>query len=188
MRQPDTRFWWLLAAISGVIYPALVYYYIDKAPPAFFGLIALGLIGGRIIITGRKAEDRFWLPVLAIAGATMTMVLFIDSRLAVKIYPILMSLSVASVFALSLRYPPTVIERLARIREPNLPLSGITYTRRVTIVWVAFLIANAGISLITALWGTLAQWTLWNGLLSYLAMGMLFAGEWVIRQWVRAWL
>ena len=99
----------------------------------------------------------------------MTMFLFVDAHLAVKIYPILMSLSVASVFALSLRYPPTVIERLARIREPELSPAGITYTRKVTIVWVVFLIANAGVSLITALWGTLAQWTLWNGLLSYLA-------------------
>ncbi len=116
MRRPDARSWWLLAAIGGVIYPALVYYYFDKMPPAFFCLIALGLIGTRIIVTGRRAEGHFWLPVLLVAGATMTMVLFIDARLAVKIYPILMSLSVASVFALSLRHPPTVIERLARIR------------------------------------------------------------------------
>jgi uncharacterized membrane protein len=186
MRRPDAKSWWLLAAIGGIIYPALVYYYFDKAPPAFFCLIALGLIGARIIVTGRRAEGHFWLPVLLVAGATMTMVLFIDARLAVKIYPILMSLSVASVFALSLRYPPTVIERLARIREPDLSSAGITYTRKVTIVWVVFLIANAGVSLITALWGTLAQWTLWNGLLSYLAMGTLFAGEWIVRRWVRA--
>jgi uncharacterized membrane protein len=28
-----------------------------------------------------------------------------------------------------------------------------------------------------------AAWALYNGLLSYLAMGALFAGEWLYRRW-----
>ena len=52
-------------------------------------------------------------------------------------------------------------------------------------VWVAFLLCNALISLATAVWGTRAQWALWNGLLSYLAMGTLFTVEYAVRRVVR---
>ena len=95
------------------------------------------------------------------------------------------SLATATIFAASLKYPPTIIERIARLTDPNLPPTGIAYTRQVTIVWVAFLLTNATISLWTALWGTLDQWALWNGLLSYLAMGTLFAGEYLVRRLIR---
>ncbi|HLN22604.1 MAG TPA: hypothetical protein VK558_01320, partial [Patescibacteria group bacterium] len=105
--------------------------------------------------------------------------------LAVKAYPVAVSLAVAGVFGLSLVYPPTVVERLARLSEPDLPPQGVAYTRKVTLVWVLFLLANAGVSTATALWGSLAQWTLWNGLLSYVAMGTLFAAEFMIRRRVR---
>jgi len=103
----------------------------------------------------------------------------------VKAYPVAVSLAAAAVFALSLHFPPPVIERIARLTEPDLPPKGVAYTRRVTEVWVGFLLLNASISAATAVWGSLDQWTLWNGLLSYLAMGALFAGEFVVRQRVR---
>jgi len=31
----------------------------------------------------------------------------------------------------------------------------------------------------------MALWTLWNGLLSYLLIGLLMAGEWLVRQRIR---
>ena len=67
------------------------------------------------------------------------------------------SLAVATIFAASLRFPPTVIERIARLTEPDLPPEGVIYTRKVTVVWVAFLLVNAAISLWTALCGSLEQ-------------------------------
>ncbi len=91
----------------------------------------------------------------------------------------------AAVFGLSLLFPPTIVERIARITEPNLPPGGVVYTRRVTAIWAVFLLFNAVVSAATALWGTLAQWTLWNGLISYLLMGTLFAGELIVRRAVR---
>ena len=111
--------------------------------------------------------------------------LFLNARLAVQAYPVVVSLSVAAIFGFSLLFPPTLVERIARLTEHDLPPSGVIYTRKVTAIWTVFLIANAGVSAVTALWGTLAQWTLWNGLLSYLLMGTLFIGEWLVRKRVR---
>jgi len=78
-----------------------------------------------------------------------------------------------------------MIERFARIREPDLSLGGQIYTRRVTQVWTGFLVANSAIAAATAVWGTVEQWTLWNGLISYLLMGGLFIGEIALRRFVR---
>ena len=35
------------------------------------------------------------------------------------------------------------------------------------------------------LWAPLSWWALYTGLISYLLMGLLFAGEWLVRQRVR---
>ena len=74
-----------------------------------------------------------------------------------------------------------MIERFARIREPNLPMRAISYTRRVTQVWCIFFFVNGAIALVTALWASPATWTLYNGLIAYVMMGLLFAGEYVVR-------
>ena len=91
-----------------------------------------------------------------------------------------------AVFAISLRYPPSAIERLARLQEPDLPESGVRYTRRVTQVWCGFFIVNGSIALATVLWASDAAWALYNGLIAYLLMGLLFAAEWLVRRRVRA--
>jgi uncharacterized membrane protein len=86
------------------------------------------------------------------------------------------------IFAGSLFYPPSVVERLARLQQPDLTPQGIRYTRRVTQVWCGFFIINGSIALVTALWSSFEWWSLYNGLIAYLLMGLLFAGEYLIRR------
>ena len=102
---------------------------------------------------------------------------------ALQSYPILLSLGLFCVFGYSLVRPPTVVERIARLREPDLPQDAIPYLRGVTLVWLVFFLANAAVSAATALSGSLELWTLYNGFLSYLIMGALFAGELVVRRY-----
>ena len=103
----------------------------------------------------------------------------------VLFYPVLMNWAMAMIFGLSLIFPPPIIERLARLREPDLNEIGMRYTRTVTKVWFGFLVLNMSLSCATALWGNIALWTLYNGCLSYVFMGLLFAGEWMVRRRVR---
>lgn len=42
------------------------------------------------------------------------------------------------------------------------------------------------LSLATALWADNAVWTAYNGCISYLLMGALFGGEWLVRQRVKS--
>ena len=75
-----------------------------------------------------------------------------------------------------------LVERLARLRDPNLPPSGVRYTRVVTRVWCGFFIFNGSVALFTVLRGDMHLWTLWNGMIAYILMGTLMAGEWLVRQ------
>jgi uncharacterized membrane protein len=44
---------------------------------------------------------------------------------------------------------------------------------------------NGVVSAALTLWAPLAWWTLYNGLLVYFIMGVLFAGEWLLRRRLR---
>jgi uncharacterized membrane protein len=181
MRRPNRSPWLSLAIAGGIAYPFLVYLGLSRLPPGVIVLAGLALIGVRMAAMP-SAANAF---ALLAAGTALTGLLLLTPERAVLAYPIVISLATATIFSLSLVRPPTVIERIARLREPGLPAAGIAYCRKVTAVWALFLIGNAMVSAATALWGTIAQWTLWNGLISYLLMGLLFGGEMAVRRTVR---
>ncbi|WP_239952493.1 hypothetical protein [Pantoea sp. Z09] len=100
-------------------------------------------------------------------------------------YPVLVNLLLLMLFAGSLRGSMPLVERIARLREPDLSPQGIVYTRRVTQLWSLFFLCNGGVAAATCLAGNLHWWTLWNGGVSYLLTGLLMAGEWLVRQRIR---
>ena len=68
------------------------------------------------------------------------------------------------------------------MRDPQLPEQAISYTRRVTQVWCVFFTVNGAIALYTALYASSALWSLYNGFLAYIFIGLLFAGEYCVRR------
>lgn len=97
-------------------------------------------------------------------------------------YPVVVNLVMLAVFGGSLWSAMPLLERLARLREPNLPPEGVRYTRQVTRIWCLFFIVNGSVALFTALHGDMRLWTAWNGVIAYLLMGLLMAGEWLVRR------
>ncbi|MGU3415325.1 hypothetical protein ACLBW0_16320 [Enterobacteriaceae bacterium C34A] len=97
-------------------------------------------------------------------------------------YPVVVNLVMLAVFGGSLWSAMPLVERLARLREPNLPPEGVRYTRQVTRIWCLFFIVNGSVALFTALYGDMRLWTAWNGVIAYLLMGSLMAGEWLVRR------
>lgn len=100
----------------------------------------------------------------------------------VRWYPVLVNGVLLALFGTSLLWPPTVVERLARLTNPALPPSGVRYTRKVTAVWCVFFVVNGAIATATALWATFATWSLYNGVVAYVLMGLLFGAEFWVRQ------
>nr|WP_249427566.1 hypothetical protein [Enterobacter asburiae] len=97
-------------------------------------------------------------------------------------YPVVVNLVMLAVFGGSLWTAMPLVERLARLREPNLPPEGVRYTRKVTLVWCGFFIGNGAMALFTVLHGDMHLWMLWNGMVAYILMGTLMATEWLVRQ------
>jgi len=112
-------------------------------------------------------------------------ILWSESASTARLYPVMVNLGMLAYFGSSLLHPPSAIERIARISEPDLPPQAIIYTARVTMVWCLFFVINGAIALYTAIWSSLEIWTLYNGLIAYLAMGLLFSVEYLIRRHVR---
>lgn len=152
--------------------------------PIVIGLIAVLLL--RLIVrTSTPVPIEMTFSVLAVAIGEIVVSLY-DPHLAARLYPVFMNATFFLAFGATLIKPPSMIERFARITEPDLDDSGVTYTRAVTCVWMAFFLVNGSIALWTALHGSLMQWGIYNGGISYVAAGTLMACEYIVRRIVRA--
>lgn len=175
----------LAIGLVALAYPFLVYFGLRLASPRALALALLGVLGLRLVIDRQDGARRSFAPALWIAAAGALLLVVLSPLAGLQSYPILVSLGFAGLFAHSLWQPPTVIERIARLRETALPASAVRYMRKVTVAWLAFFLANAAISAATAIGGSLELWTLYNGFISYVIMGVLFVSEWILRGFVR---
>jgi len=125
-----------------VAYPAAVYFGLEYLEPRYFALILIALFAARYLLTTRRRPTPLtgnWSLLLFIAVAILAGGAFIaNSESLLLFYPVLVSVVLLLVFAWSLYFPPSVIERLARLSEPELPASAVVYTRRVTLAWCFF--------------------------------------------------
>lgn len=173
-------------ALLTVVYPLIVYLTLGHLSPGVLALILLAIYGARFIAQRRKSTTSPLPAWMFFTLASFAVLVFATGSGATLLYyPVVVNAMLFVLFGYSLRHPPTVIERIARIRDPDLPPSGVAYTRRVTIVWLAFFLANGSIALATAIAGDVSLWGLYNGFVAYVLMGALFAGEFLIRCRVR---
>lgn len=170
--------WIIGAALIG--YPALVYCGLQSYGPRAIAIVLLLVVSIRSLIS--RDHLSAWLWFIALAASAFSLVA--NNPLGLKLYPVLISVTMLSVFALSLFRGPTVIERFARLQEPNLPAEGVIYCRKVTLVWCLFFMANGTIAALTVT-ASDEIWALYNGLISYLMMAALFAGEYLTRRRLR---
>jgi len=97
--------------------------------------------------------------------------------------PVLINLALAIVFGNSLRAPrEALITTFARMEHAELPADLALYTRRLTLVWTALFAAMAAVALALALAGSLATWSTFTNVVSYLLVAALFAGELAYRR------
>ena len=162
-----------------VCYPFIIYWGLQHCDARFLLPVLLLLLGLRWL-KGNKVFER------SVVVATIVGMIIIGlvwgQTLSLKFYPVLVNAGFLALFASSLVSPPTVVERLARLREPELSAAGVVYTRKVTWTWSIFFIINGSIAAITAVWASNEIWTLYNGFIAYLLIGALAGSEWLIRK------
>ena len=168
--------------LAGVLYPFVVYFGTEKVSPPIFALVlgAIWLIRAPSLL--RQPGGR-WM--IAVALVYCALLVLTGQALLLRWYPVLLNAFLLIAFLWSLRYGPPFIERIARMRNPDLPAGAVRYTRKVTWVWAGFFAFNGCMSAALTLFAPLSWWTLYNGFISYALLGLLFAGEWLVRQRVR---
>lgn len=169
----------LLLAWPGIIWLGLAHNSLHWLLP----LMAL-LLFFRFRQTRRQAGPlRIVTQVVAVAGIILCAASYLlKTHQLLLFYPVVVNSVMLTVFGGSLWSSMPIVERLARLREPDLPEPAVRYTRRVTQIWCLFFVANGSIALFTALYGDMTLWTAWNGMIAYLLMGTLMAGEWLVRR------
>jgi len=165
-----------------VAYPLVVYWAMGRFEPRWLAVLLLVLALLRALAT----RQAVWLAAAGGAALLATLATVFNEALPLKLYPALVNAVLLVVFATSLAFPPSAVERIARLTEPDLPPEGVAYTRRVTQVWCMFFVFNGTLALITALWMSDRAWALYNGLIAYVLIGALFSVEWLVRRRVRA--
>ncbi|WP_229680475.1 hypothetical protein [Marinobacterium zhoushanense] len=171
-----------LITLLTLSYPFLVYWGLHR----FDALVLLPALAVILLLRwlgGDHGRDRVVIGCSALGVLTVT--LLWDAHLGLKFYPVLVNLGLLILFGSSLFASQTLIERLARIREPDLPVAGVAYTRKVTIAWCLFFVFNAAVSMATVLWASDEIWMLYNGLIAYILIGLMLSVEWLVRQRVR---
>jgi len=168
-----------------ISYPVIVFLSLRYWGIAGLGIATLFIGGCRLIHTlfRRSAGDKFdFFAVLILA--TGLVVLWSGEDISARLYPVIVNSGMLAYFGWTLAKPPSAVERLARLTDPNLAAHAVIYTRRVTIVWCVFFLTNASIALYTTLRSTIEIWTLYNGVIAYVAMGLLFFAEYIVRRLV----
>ncbi|MBV9832962.1 MAG: hypothetical protein JO055_01060 [Alphaproteobacteria bacterium] len=181
--------WWreprrlVLIAISGlsVVYPAVVWLYHGVVAPQLFVLFALLLVGVRMALMAPD-RNRPWRLALAAVAIFLVVLAAVAPDVGTKAYPVLLSLAASYVFAQSLISPPSLIERMARVRRATVSEGLRLYCRNLTVIWSVWLLANAAIAAVLAVQGSDQMWALWTGCLSYVLSGVLLVGEMGVRR------
>ena len=124
---------------------------------------------------------------LPFAGTFCIVLIFHLSKIYVlKFYPVIVNSFIFCVFFSSLFCKETVIQKIAKKMEGGV-LNEFTknYTRKLTYVWCVFLFINLSISIATVFMSA-KVWELYNACISYIALGVMFGVEYIVRIIMRA--
>ncbi|HEX5792885.1 MAG TPA: hypothetical protein VFY01_06380 [Rheinheimera sp.] len=170
--------------VAVVLYPLYVWWAIKHWHPAaaLLPVAAIALVKSCSSGAGLASRSFFLFTCL---GLVLAMLLG-QAEHAMLYYPVWMNAGMLLLFTASLWFPPTVVERLARLMDGELDQHAVAYTRKVTQVWCIFFLFNGAIAFATAWWGDWDLWLLYNGLISYILMGLLMLIEWQVRRVVKA--
>lgn len=201
------KFFKVLFYIIAAIYPVLVFtmLVVFKLPVRILSLCVVALAFAFFLsATGSRKSDAEsekkaldWRPMLSSALFLLAGILcfVFNEKVFLKLYSVAISATLLCVFASSLVFKPNIIFRFACIGDKSVKGSSFEnqvneYCRKVTIVWCSFFVLNGSISAFTALHDFGAEelndriWSVYNGGISYILMGLLFTVEFIVRKMV----
>lgn len=201
------KFLKVLFYVVAAVYPVLVFsmLVVFKMPVRILSLCVVALACAFFLsATGNRKSDGKsekkaldWRPMLSSALFLLAGILcfVFNKKIFLKLYSVVISATMLFVFGSSLFFKPNIIFRFACLGDKSIKGSSFEsqvndYCRKVTVVWCVFFILNGSISAFTALhdFGNDVLndkiWSVYNGGISYILMGLLFAVEFIVRKMV----
>jgi uncharacterized membrane protein len=166
-------------------YPAVIFFGIEYLQPRYIALLLALLL---IVRWRNEAKSllsemtQIYLVVFSVLLLVIMLTTITNNETLLRLYPALVNGGMLFIFGYSLKSPPSMIERFARLHEPMLNESGVRYTRQVTQAWCVFFVLNGCVAVFTALFASREAWSLYNGFIAYILMGIMFACEWLVRR------
>ncbi len=169
-------------------YPFVMWLALDRLGTRTAGLVGLAFAVPLLAIRLRTSSAAGWrnvanvLLVPSIIFVLLGVGAILDDARVMLMMPVVINVAMLFVFGASLFSAVPMIERFARLQDPDLTPAKQAHCRQFTIAWCVFFLANASGALGLALFGSHATWALFTGLLSYAGMGVMFAVEIMVRR------
>lgn len=163
-------------------YPFALYFYANLSQIALFMAILWAVKAFFEGASARKGLNFKALSSLFIA-AFFGVTAFLRLELLAYFYPVLMNLVFLTLFAVSLK-GEALITQMARLKEKDLSVAAVLYTRRLTLLWCGFFALNALISALLALLEDKSLWLFYTGVLSYALTALFIGAELIFRKLV----
>lgn len=194
--------------VIAAVYPVLVFtlLVIFKVETKILSLCIIALAAAFFLsATGsKKTSDKKgaldWKPLLSsVLFLAAGLFCFITGKeFFLKLYSVVINLTLLVVFGSTLFLKPNIIFRFATLADKSIAGSSYEnqvrlYCRNVTLVWCGFFIFNGTAAVVTTfadkIFGLSAEdarriWAIYNGGISYVLMGTLFVVEFIIRKLV----
>ena len=202
----------ILFAVLSVLYPLVVFacLVIFRVPVKIFSLfvVFIALVymllatggsspltesgGGNESRQSRHFPDRLKKNLRLVVSSsilfTAGLICFLTGQVIfIKLYPLFMNLIFLFTFASTLFSPPNICFRFACLSDKKIHGSMNErriekYCYKVTLIWCGFFILNGAAAVYTVFCKNDKIWSVYNGGISYLLMGLLFAVEFIVRK------
>ena len=182
----------VLFCILAAAYPVLVFtlLVVFHLPVRIFSLCMMALGFAFFLSAGGKAGTRLRPIVSSVLFLLAGTVCFITNKdIFLRLYSVAISATFLFAFVSTLFFPPSIIYRFATLTDASIRgspryLAVEAYCRKVCIAWCIFFVLNGSVAAYTALCCSYVVWSVYNGFVSYILMGILFASEFIIRRFV----
>ena len=180
-----------MKAVSGVISalfivasPFVLYWTLSRHQVGVAALVLVGWVIVRtipIVLTAKPEQRRAALQLPAIALFFAFLGWLSNNGTWLLVLPAATQATFGLAFLRSLSGTP-LIEHFARMVKPELSDPELAHCRSWTRIWGVYLIVLAALGLALAWWATLAVWTVYVGIVSYVLVGVLFVVEYMVRK------
>jgi len=180
----------VILSIAAVFYPFLVYYFlvVRNIPLRYLSLFIIAFAFIAFILATSKKKSLFQGSLVLFAVGILC--LFINSSIILKFYPLIMNVILLVSFGITFFLRPNMIFRFATMQDKSIKGSlgecrVEAYCWKVNLMWCIFFVLNGGITAWTIFFGSDVVWSVYNGGISYVLIGIIFAGEFAVRKIVQ---